>query len=79
MKDRNKLRKLKAKRLEKSANTKKKNKEKENINKEKRRKRKLHKNELKTVREIRKIPLCRNIVQLASHAVGLSAAGRTWF
>jgi len=79
MKDRNKLRKLKAERLKKSANTKKRQGKRTNINKEKRRKRKLHKNELKIVREIRKIPLCRNIVQLASHAVGLSAAGRTWF
>jgi len=28
---------------------------------------------------MREIPLCRIITQLASHAVGLSAAGRTWF
>ena len=55
MKDRNKLRKLKAEWLKKSTNTKRR--KKKYINKEKQRKRKVQKNELKIGKEMRKIPV----------------------
>jgi hypothetical protein len=74
------LRKLNAEKINKSGNTKKKRKDKIYEERDRQRERERYiKTKPKIGKEMRKIPSCRIIIQLASNTVGISAAGRTWF